>query len=247
MAASFHSQCQAKSGSLPCAAPARSAVAVAVTGPRDPPNRAPFAVSSGVAHRAVLPARCCHTKSVDVWSRDHTPGRQTDQPVVIPPTSGPWPQARLAILTPTKEEETHATSDLPLAATVLFASFDAPFRPCALEPAHPPRTSIPRSCVDRRCRIPRCSCCSTCCSTCRSTCCSTCRPPVTTIRIKSSSIVTSRKPLSMAARGPAGGPRGLNNRFAQFKLVLLGMKPALRPRSSRLVPHRHMFTMLSLT
>ncbi|CCE33252.1 probable GTP-binding protein ypt5 [Claviceps purpurea 20.1] len=26
----------------------------------------------------------------------------------------------------------------------------------------------------------------------------------------------------MAARGPAGGPRGLNNRFAQFKLVLLG-------------------------
>ncbi|GAB0131889.1 GTPase Ypt5 [Epichloe bromicola] len=26
----------------------------------------------------------------------------------------------------------------------------------------------------------------------------------------------------MAARGPAGGPRGMNNRFAQFKLVLLG-------------------------
>lgn len=31
----------------------------------------------------------------------------------------------------------------------------------------------------------------------------------------------------MAARGPAGGPRGMNNRFAQFKLVLLGTDSAL--------------------
>ena len=44
----------------------------------------------------------------------------------------------------------------------------------------------------------------------------------------------------MAARGPTGGARGgLNNRFAQFKLVLLGMFRSVWHEFSRQLTNCH--------